>query len=78
LNIPVPKAKAGEAELDGRFTYDNNRLLEADVRIQMTGERHKLVIENNPGVMTPAEIRERLKVLEALKVHPREQQVNTH
>lgn len=28
--------------------------------------------------MTPAEIRERLKVLEALKVHPREQQVNTH
>ncbi|RMR09973.1 molecular chaperone HscC [Pseudomonas syringae group genomosp. 7] len=78
LNIPVPKAKAGEVELDVRFTYDNNGLLEADVRIQMTGESHKLVIENNPGVMTPAEIRERLKVLEALKVHPREQQVNTH
>ncbi|WP_257111817.1 molecular chaperone HscC [Pseudomonas ficuserectae] len=78
LNIPVPKAKAGEVELDVRFTYDNNGLLEADVRIQMTGENHKLVIENNPGVMTPAEIRERLKVLEALKVHPREQQVNTH
>lgn len=78
LNIPVPKAKAGEVELDVRFTYDNNGLLEADVRIPMTGENHKLVIENNPGVMTPAEIRERLKVLEALKVHPREQQVNTH
>ncbi|RMR14169.1 Chaperone protein HscC [Pseudomonas amygdali pv. ulmi] len=78
LNIPVPKAKAGEVELDVRFTYDNNGLLEADVRIQMTGENHQLVIENNPGVMTPAEIRERLKVLEALKVHPREQQVNTH
>ncbi|PBQ06208.1 molecular chaperone HscC [Pseudomonas congelans] len=78
LNIPVPKAKAGEVELDVRFTYDNNGLLEADVRIPMTGENHKLVIENNPGVMTPTEIRERLKVLEALKVHPREQQVNTH
>ena len=78
LNIPVPKANAGEVELDVRFTYDNNGLLEADVRIPMTGENHKLVIENNPGVMTPAEIRERLKVLEALKVHPREQQVNTH
>lgn len=78
LNIPVPKAKAGEVELDVRFTYDNNGLLEADVLIQMTGEKHKLVIENNPGVMTPTEIRERLKVLEALKVHPREQQVNTH
>ncbi|AHG39665.1 chaperone heat shock Hsp70 protein [Pseudomonas syringae CC1557] len=78
LNIPVPKAKAGEVELDVRFTYDNNGLLEADVLIQMTGENHKLVIENNPGVMTPAEIQERLKVLEALKVHPRERQVNTH
>ncbi|KPW70812.1 Chaperone protein HscC [Pseudomonas syringae pv. coriandricola] len=78
LNIPVPKAKAGEVELDVRFTYDNNGLLEADVLIQMTGEKHKLVIENNPGVMTPAEIEERLKVLEALKVHPRERQVNTH
>ncbi|MCF5470102.1 molecular chaperone HscC [Pseudomonas syringae] len=78
LNIPVPKAKAGEVELDVRFTYDNNGLLEADVLIQMTGESHKLVIENNPGVMTPAEIKERLKVLEALKVHPRERQVNTH
>ncbi len=28
--------------------------------------------------MTPAEIQDRLKVLEALKVHPREKQVNTH
>lgn len=78
LNIPVPKAKAGEVELDVRFTYDNNGLLEADVKVQATGSSHKLVIENNPGVMTPDEIKDRLKVLEALKVHPREQQVNTH
>ncbi|WP_122429972.1 molecular chaperone HscC [Pseudomonas viridiflava] len=78
LNIPVPKAKAGEIELDVRFTYDNNGLLEADVSVQATGISHRLVIENNPGVMTPAEIQDRLKVLEALKVHPREKQVNTH
>ncbi|WP_164707035.1 Hsp70 family protein, partial [Pseudomonas viridiflava] len=68
LNIPVPKAKAGEIELDVRFTYDNNGLLEADVSVQATGISHRLVIENNPGVMTPAEIQDRLKVLEALKV----------
>ncbi|MQQ36160.1 Hsp70 family protein [Pseudomonas sp. SZ57] len=78
LIIPIPKAKAGEVALDVRFTYDNNGLLEADVVTQLTGERHKLVIENNPGVMTPDEIQERLQVLEALKVHPREQQANTH
>ncbi|PBP85552.1 molecular chaperone HscC [Pseudomonas syringae] len=78
LIIPIPRAKAGEVALDVRFTYDNNGLLEADVMTQLTGERHKLVIENNPGVMTPDEIQERLQVLEALKVHPREQQVNTH
>ncbi|RMP26519.1 Heat shock protein Hsp70 [Pseudomonas coronafaciens pv. coronafaciens] len=78
LNIQIPKAKAGEVSLDVRFTYDNNGLLEADVVTQLTGERHKLVIENNPGVMTPEEIQERLLVLEALKVHPREQQANTH
>ncbi|MGG6498199.1 UNVERIFIED_CONTAM: heat shock 70 family protein, partial [Bacteroidetes bacterium 56_B9] len=68
LNIQIPKAKAGEVSLDVRFTYDNNGLLEADVVTQLTGERHKLVIENNPGVMTPEEIQERLLVLEALKV----------
>jgi molecular chaperone HscC len=78
LDIAVPAHKAGEVELDVRFTYDSNGILEADVRIPMTGEAHTLVIENNPGVLTPAEIQERLKALEALKIHPREQQVNTH
>jgi molecular chaperone HscC len=78
LDIAVPAHKAGEVELDVRFTYDSNGILEADVRIPMTGEAHTLVVENNPGVLTPAEIQERLKALEALKIHPREQQVNTH
>lgn len=78
LDIAVPAHKAGEVELDVRFTYDSNGILEADVRIPKTGEAHTLVIENNPGVLTPAEIQERLKALEALKIHPREQQVNTH
>lgn len=78
LDIAVPAHKAGEVELDVRFTYDSNGILEADVRIPKTGEAHTLVIENNPGVLTPAEIQERLKALEALKIHPREQQANTH
>ncbi len=77
LEIPVPPLKAGEVSLDVRFTYDNNGLLEAQVHLPVNGETRRLVIENNPGVLQPEEIAQRLAALEALKVHPREQQVNT-
>ncbi|MHC8346071.1 molecular chaperone HscC [Pseudomonas sp. RT6P73] len=77
LDIKVPKRKAGEVALDVRFTYDNNGLLEAQVVIPLTGDKHSLVIENNPGVLTPEEIQQRLEGLALLKIHPRDQQVNT-
>ncbi|MPQ68790.1 MULTISPECIES: molecular chaperone HscC [Pseudomonas] len=77
LEMPVPKRKAGEVSLDVRFTYDNNGLLEAQVNIPLTGEQHSLIIENNPGVLSPEEIQQRLQALTLLKVHPRDQQVNT-
>nr|WP_189684599.1 molecular chaperone HscC [Pseudomonas sp. SWRI92] len=77
LEIPVPPRKAGEVTLDVRFTYDNNGLLEAQVHLPTNGETRRLVIENNPGVLAPEEIAQRLAALEALKVHPRDQQINT-
>jgi molecular chaperone HscC len=77
LEIPVPPRKAGEVSLDVRFTYDNNGLLEAQVHLPINGETRRLVIENNPGVLPPEEIARRLAALEALKVHPRDQQINT-
>ncbi|TLX55690.1 molecular chaperone HscC [Stutzerimonas nosocomialis] len=77
LNVPVPARKAGEVTLDVRFTYDNNGLLEAQVSLPLTGETYKKVIENNPGVLTPEQIAERLEALEALKIHPRDQQANS-
>jgi molecular chaperone HscC len=77
LEIPVPPRKAGEVTLEVRFTYDNNGLLEAQVHLPINGETRRLVIENNPGVLAPDEIAQRLAALEALKVHPRDQQVNT-
>jgi molecular chaperone HscC len=77
LDIPVPPRKAGEVALDVRFTYDNNGLLEAQVHLPINGETRRLVIENNPGVLPPEEIAQRLAALEALKVHPRDQQINT-
>ncbi|AZC26069.1 MULTISPECIES: molecular chaperone HscC [Pseudomonas] len=77
LEMNVPKRPAGEVSLDVRFTYDINGLLEAQVTIPLTGESHCLVIENNPGVLSPEEIQERLQALAQLKIHPRDQQVNT-
>lgn len=77
LEIPVPPRKAGEVSLEVRFTYDNNGLLEAQVHVPINGESHRLLIENNPGVLAPEEISRRLAALQDLKVHPRDQQVNT-
>jgi molecular chaperone HscC len=77
LEIAVPPRKAGEVTLDVRFTYDNNGLLEAQVHLPINGETRRLVIENNPGILAPEEIAQRLAALEALKVHPRDQQINT-
>ena len=77
LSIPVPPRPAGEVELDVRFTYDNNGILEAEVKIPATDEVHSLVIEKSPGVLSPEEVRRRLAELAQLKVHPREQLVNT-
>ena len=74
--IAVLPAPAGQQAADIRFTYDVNGLLEVDVLALGTGERRRTVIEQNPGVMTPAEIEERLKALSALKIAPRERSEN--
>lgn len=76
LHIPVPPRPAGHAQLDVRFTYDVNGILEAEGTVVETGDQHVLVIEENPGVMTPEEVHERLGALAAIKIHPRDQTEN--
>ncbi|MDR1968623.1 MAG: molecular chaperone HscC [Burkholderiaceae bacterium] len=76
LSFPVPPKPAGEVEVDVRFTYDVNGILEAECTVVPTGEKHVLVIEENPGVMTPDEVRQRLHALAAIKIHPRDQTEN--
>jgi molecular chaperone HscC len=77
INIRVPPRKAGEIAIRVRFTYDVSGLLEVEALIPQTGERHSLVIEENPGVLNPDEVRQRLQSLAELKIHPREQMANT-
>ena len=71
-----PRRPVEENGVTVRFTYDINGLLQVEVTEHATGHRHELVIEQNPGLLSPDEIRSRLAALEALKIHPRDQQEN--
>lgn len=72
LTVQVPAAPAGEQPIDIRYTYDMNGILEVEVTTVSTGVVKKIIIEKNPGSMTPAEIEERLQELRSIKIHPRD------
>jgi len=76
FTLDVPPKPAGEAGADVRFTYDINGVLEVEATAFPDGRKRAMVIQENPGVMTPEEIRERLVALSALKIHPRDQLEN--
>lgn len=76
LNVPVPPGKAGQEAIDIRYTYDVNGILEVEVTVVSTGQSNKLVLEKNPGILTEAEVIEKLEALKDLKVHPRDKDEN--
>lgn len=71
-----PRRSRDENSVTVRFTYDINGLLQVEVTEHATQRKHELVLEQNPGLLTPEEIRTRLAALADLKVHPRDQQEN--
>ena len=71
-----PRRPREENSVTVRFTYDINGLLQVEVTEHATGRKHELVLEQNPGLLTPEDIRARLAALADLKVHPRDQQEN--
>jgi molecular chaperone HscC len=76
ITLAVPLRAAGQESIDIRFTYDINGLLEVEATVLSTERTRRLVIEQNPGVLSSAEIDKRLKSLAKLKIHPREQSEN--
>jgi molecular chaperone HscC len=76
LNISLPPGLAGKEKVEIRFTYDASGLLEVDVTTLSTGRCDSMVIEGNPGVLQPDEIKKRLAELAKLKVHPRDDIAN--
>ena len=76
LNVEVPQGKAGKEAIDVRYTYDINGILEVEVTVISTGDRKTLVLEKNPGILSEAEVAEKLEALKSLKVHPRDKDEN--
>ena len=76
VSIPVPPGRASQTQVNVRFTYDINGLLEVDVHIPQTGQRRELVITDDETRIAPEEIKRRREALAGLKVHPREDAAN--
>lgn len=76
ISINLPRNKAGEEQVEIRFTYDVNGILEVAATSPTTGRSRRVVIEQNPGILTEKEIAERLKALADLKIHPRDKAEN--
>jgi molecular chaperone HscC len=77
LDIPLQAhCTIAQNAVNVRFTYDINGVLQVEAELAATGERHELLLEQNPGLLDPAEIRTRLAALENIKVHPRHKQEN--
>lgn len=76
VTVPVPPKRRLDNPVDVRFTYDINGLLQVEATAISTGTTREVVLEKNPGVLDPDEIRTRLAALSEIKIHPREQQEN--
>jgi molecular chaperone HscC len=76
LSIALPRLPANECAVDVRFTYDVNGLLQVEATVQKTQHTESLLIEGNPGLLTEAQIAEKLQSLAELKIHPRDRMEN--
>ncbi len=74
--VPLPPGHEGKIGCDVRFSYDISGLLEVDLLVRETGVTRQLVIHDAEGGMSEADLAERRKILDALKVHPRDEAVN--
>ncbi len=75
IEIGVPAVDGRKVEVQCRFSYDINGLIEVDVLVPETGEQRQLVIVDEEGV-DPRDLAERRAAMAALKVHPRDQDAN--
>lgn len=75
VDIKVPPKKAGHVQIQCRFSYDVSGLLEVDMLVPETGVSEQLLIGDD--TLDDKELKTRRKMLEKLKIHPREEEKNT-
>jgi molecular chaperone HscC len=78
LTVDVPPRPRGQVNVNVRFSYDINGLLEVEAQVPETGQTYRSVIQRDAQVMTEAQIRDALARLQSLKIHPRDQQENAY
>lgn len=74
--VSVPLGKAGRQGVRVRFTYDVNGILQVEAWSPHDNQRFELLLQQGEATMTVDELRARIAALDALKVHPRDQQEN--
>lgn len=72
FEVDIPTRPAGQAGANIRFTYDASGILEVEATVHQTEEKRRLVIQENPGVLSSEEIEQRLNELSKIKLHPRD------
>lgn len=71
----IPRGPAGQ-QVDVRFTYDLNGVLEVEATIVETQKKATLVIARHAKDLTPEQVAQAVAQMAALKTHPREEAVN--
>lgn len=76
MEIEIPPAPAGNVRIEVQYTYDINGILDIDVRcFDNKNEVHKTIVNKNIG-LTEAELEEKKRELQELKIHPQEKVEN--
>ena len=71
----IPRGPAGQ-EIQVRFTYDSNGVLEVETTIVKTKQKKRMVITKHAGHLSNKELNKALSAMEKLKIHPREKNAN--
>ncbi len=71
----IPPGPAGQ-EIDIRFTYDLNGVLEVEATIVATGKKISHVVTHYAKNLSPSEIKKAINDMQGLKLHPRDDAIN--
>ena len=73
----IPRGAAGQ-EVDVRFTYDLNGVLEVEATVVATKQRIAHIIAKHARGLSAGDIARAVKEMAALKIHPRDDAVNRY